>query len=83
MKASNVIAVAVAILIPLSAVLTGFAHLNDAPRLTLLCCLPLILIFKPKFVADYFGKGFVPTLLGWIAFASITAQVFIAPFLLK
>jgi hypothetical protein len=83
MKASNAIAVAVAVLIPLSAVLLGFASPRDTPRLALLSSLPLILVFKPKFITDYFGNGCVPTLLAWIAFISISAQIFIAPFLFK
>jgi hypothetical protein len=83
MKASTVVAIAIALLMPFSAVVTGFAPQSDAVRLTLLCCLPLILIFKPKFITDYFGRGYLPTLLAWIAFASIGAQLFIFPFLKK
>lgn len=83
MKTSKALAVAVAIAIPLFAVFTGFAPLIEAPRLALLSSLPLILVFKPKFVTDYFGQGFLPTLLGWTAFTCITFQIFIVPFLVK
>lgn len=83
MSPSKAVAVAVAVAIPFFAVLVGLAIPSETPRLTLLSCVPLILIFKPRFVTDYLGKGFIPTLLGWIAFGSIAAQIFLAPFLLN
>ena len=80
---NRILAIIVAIFVPLIGYLLKLISIEDTFHMFALSVFPIILIFKPKFICDYFGKDVIPIILGWLAFVVIFIQAFIFPIWFK
>ena len=76
---NRVFAVIVAVLYPVAGLACGNLSPEQVIRTTLLFVFPLLLIFKPPFIRNYFRSGITPIVIGWFAFAAIFTQAFLFP----
>jgi hypothetical protein len=76
---NRILAIIVAVVVPLAGVVIGALSPEQAFRTAALCVFPILLIFKPPFIRSYFKSGPTPVIVGWLAFGAIFVQAFLFP----